>query len=338
MGYVRNARNSQRRNQLAVRPTPPKVAYCLTALYVVAAFFLVRTLPPFLPENIFETTQSRLQAPTDVIFNRLSTLRPNNSLSAHDLTLRSKFINLESRFLYVQYGPEVLSSCPFCSVEDPRSYLYYTVPGILGLHLLNLIVIAAVTSPLLAGREAASWRRAASLAAVATAVADLYFVSTYNHHANGRALRLEAVDFFFWNARVCRNLALAALDGLLGLLLYLSATNRAFVVQLSPADRVLQMGRTLAGSFSRLCVLGVLKNTASRDEELRDMATAYWTHEVNLMRQVMEEREVVELINHALQTRLDMRRVEKDAENYSRIILPARNAPASPPSRAGYWT
>ncbi|KAH6848333.1 hypothetical protein B0I37DRAFT_161798 [Chaetomium sp. MPI-CAGE-AT-0009] len=331
IGYYRRARAAPRIHGLKVRPLPAPIARSIAILLAVAAVFLVRTLPIFSPENIFKTTQSRLQIPADVLFNRLSALRPDNTLTTTDLALRAKFASLESRLLYLQHGPSVLATCPFCTSDEPRSYLYYAIPDLLAPHLFNLAVIALSTSSLLTGRSltgpaASRFRSAASLAGVAFAFLDLYWVASYNHTANARALRLGEIDAFFWTARAARYGAVALVDGLLALVLYLSATHRAFVTPPSAAERVVGVANSLGSIKGFVNAAGVVKNTVLRDEELRARSTAYWAHEVRLMREMMEEREVVEGVNDALLNRIDIRSIERDAEVYAQAVLSREGA------------
>ncbi|EAQ83980.1 hypothetical protein CHGG_10384 [Chaetomium globosum CBS 148.51] len=325
IGYYRRMRDAPRIHGLKVRPLPAPMTRAIAILFAVAAVFLLRTLPIFSPENIFKITQSRLQIPADVLFNRLSALRPSNTLTATDLALRAKFASLESRLLYLHHGPSVVATCPFCTSDDPRSYLYYALPDLLAPHLFNLIIIALATSSLLTGRansaSAARFRAPASLAAVAAAFLDLYWVATYNHTANARALRLGELDAFFWTARVVRYTAVAIVDCLLALVLYLSGTQRAFVNPPSAVERVEAVTRRLGTIMGVVNASGVVKNTVLRDEELRGRSVAYWAHEVRLMREMMEEREVVEGVNDALLNRIDIRGIERDAEAYAKAVL-----------------
>lgn len=324
LAYYRSVRAAPSQHGLAVRPLPSTVFRCLLALLLVSIVFLLKTLPILAPENIFRTTQSRLQIPVDVLFTRLSAVRP---LSDADATLRSRFVNLESRLLYLQFGPDALSTCPFCTADEPQSYLFYALPSILSPHLFNLAVLAFATSSTFAGREAASWRRTATLAAIALAAADVYLVSTYPYQSNARALRLDEIDFFFWSARARRYVCLALLDGALAWALYLSSTNRAFVVPPMAAERVEGAIRTLGTARSKLNAVGIVKNTAIRDEELRARTQAYWAHEGLVMRDIMEEREVVEGVNDALANRIDIGSIEKDAETYAaNVLLPRQGA------------
>ncbi len=300
---------------------PAAARRSLALLAAAAAVLLVRALPPFAPENVFWATQSRLQIPTDVLFTRLAALRANSSLSAADEALRARFVNLESRLLYLQFGPEALATCPFCSPDDAKSYLYYALPAQAAPHLANLVVGALATSALVGGPDAGRWRVAATMGAAAAALADVYATATYGYQANSRALRLADLDFFYWNARAYRLVGLAALDLALAALLYLSATNRAFARPPSPADRVDAVVRQLASARTRFNAAGIVKNTAIRDEGLRARSAAYWTHEVHLMRDVMEERDVIEGVNDALANRIDIATISRDAESYAQSVM-----------------
>ncbi|KAK3903852.1 hypothetical protein C8A05DRAFT_42983 [Staphylotrichum tortipilum] len=321
IGWYRAARAAPHIHGLKVRPLPVPIFRAILLLGTIASVFLLRTLPIFAPENVFKATQSRLQIPADVLFTRLSTLRPGNTLTPTDLSLRAKFASLESRLLYLQYGPSVVASCPFCTSDDPRSYLYYALPALLTPHLFNLLTIALATSPWLSPDTAPRWRNPATLAAAAIALADVYLVANYNHTANARALRLGEIESFFWTARAARFAALAALDGVLALLLYLSGTRRAFAAPPAPAERLERAIQALVAAKGKVGAAGVVKNTILRDEGLRGRGNAYWAHEVRLMGEMMEEREVVEGVQDALMNRIDIRGVERDAEVYARAVL-----------------
>ncbi|KAK4107158.1 hypothetical protein N656DRAFT_742352 [Canariomyces notabilis] len=322
LAYYRSIRAASKLHGLKPRPLPLPIFRSILVLTILASVFLLRTLPFLAPENIFKATQSRLQIPADVLFTRLATLRPNGQLTPEDLALRNKFTSLESRLLYLHFGPDVVATCPFCASDEPRSYLYYALPDLLRPHLFNLVAIAAVTSSSFTGSEASGrWRTPATLAAVALTLADLYLVASYQHTGNARALRLGEIDFFFWTARAWRYVSLAALDVLLAALLYLSGTQRAFVTPPSPAERVEAVLRALGGVKGKVNAAGVIKNTVLRDEELRNRGNAYWGHEVRLMREMMEEREVIEGVKDALEKRIDIASIERDAEAYAKALL-----------------
>lgn len=320
IAYYRSDRAASRISGLAVQPVPRRVRSALGLLCLLVLVCLAKSLPALAPENVFVLTQSRLQIPADVLFNRLAALRPAGALSARDQALRLKFVNLESRLLYLQFGPAVLADCPFCNADEPRSYFYYALPDVLWPHLANLVAVA-VTSPSWTGRHGSRWRTLSVIAAGLLAGLEIYLLNSYNYQANARALRLQDVDFFHWALRTYRFAALAALDAVLGWVLYLSSTNRAFAQLPSPADRVDAAARGLLTVKSKMSAMGIVKNTALRDEELRLRSHAYWSHEVRLMREVMEERDVVEGINDALSNRIDMPTILRDAEVYSQSVL-----------------
>ncbi|KAK2072940.1 hypothetical protein P8C59_007259 [Phyllachora maydis] len=322
ISYYRSVRNgARRRPNLPVVPAPPAVSAVLVLLAGAALLCLCLALPPFAPENVFAVTQSRLQIPVDVLFTRLASLRPNATLTARDTALRARFVNLESRLLYCHYGPAALADCPFCASDDPATFLYYAAADVAAPHLLNLAGVTAATSAALAGRPAAAWRAAATVAAVVLAAVDGYLLATYDHGANRGARRLGDVDFFHWRARAARLVALAALDAALAGLVWLTATRRAFVTAPTPAERVEGVARALAAVKSSLHAVGIVKNTAIRDEELRARSQAYWDHEVSLMREVMEEKEVIERINDALQNRIDIQQISREADMYAQSMF-----------------
>jgi hypothetical protein len=335
IGYYRSIRAGPAAQGLTIRPVPPKVQQALSILAVTTLVYLVLSLPVFVPENVFTRTQSRLQIPTDVLFTRLSALRPGNSLTETDAALRIKFVNLESRLLYLQFGPDVLADCTFCSSDDPRSYFYYALPALLAPHLLNLFVLSMTTSTLLAGSEGNRWRPPVVIVCALVAALDVYLVNDFNAQANARATRLADLHMFFWTSRSYRCVALALINSGLAFLLYLSSTHRAFASPPSPAERAETIARQLLTVKSKLNAMGIVRNTAIRDEELRERSQAYWQHEGRLMREVMEERDVIEGVADALQNRINVKEIERDADTYAANILPRPPPPEAPESRVG---
>ena len=301
--YYRSVKNAPRPAGVSIQPVSPPIRSALFLLAFLSFVFLCKTLPIFSPENLFLRTDSRLQIPTDVLFNRISALRPNNVLTATDESLRSKFINLESRLLYLQYGP--------------------SAPAIFWPHLANLVAIAIATSSAWTGRYGSQWRTYATIAASILVGLEIYLVNSYNHHKNSHALRIGDVDFFYWSIRNYRHIALAGLDALLGWVVWLSATNRAFVKLPSTAERVEMVNRNLQAVRSKINAVGIIKNTAMRDEQLRHASEAYWQHEVRLMGEVLAEREVVEGVNDAQENRIKIQNVTKDADTYAGNVLQA---------------
>ena len=263
-------------------------------------------------------SDSRLQIPVDVLFNRVGSIR---ELTPADDVLRAKFVNLESRLLYLQFGPDVLAECPFCNADEPKSYFYYALPSLLWPHIANLIAIAAVTSPTWTGRHGLQWRSLAAIASGVLGALDVYFVSSYNYQLNSRATKLVQLDMFFWSMRTYRLLALAVLNASLAWVMYLSSTNRAFGQPPTPSERVETVSRALASVKSRMSAMAIVRNTALRDEDLRGRSDRYWTQEGRLMAECMEDREVVEGVNSALEGRIRIDEVTKDAEQYAQAVL-----------------
>ncbi|KAK3387657.1 hypothetical protein B0H63DRAFT_559137 [Podospora didyma] len=328
LGWYRSARAlASQTHGRPIKPVSSSISCALVLLFSISAAFLVRTLPIFSPENIFAVTRSRLKIPVDVLFTRLSALRP---LTAADEALRGKFVNIENKLLYLQFGPDVLAACPFCTADEPRSYLFYALPALLAPHLLNLAVIALVTAPAATGRAGSSWRTVATIGAVGLAMVDLLVVSQYSYQANRQAKDVSELDFFFWSARVYRSAGLALLNFLLGLALYQTSTNRMFVSPPSPAERVETTVRALQGVRGKLDAAGVVKNTTIRDDGLREHSSGYWGHEVRLMRDMMEEREVIEGVNDALQNRIDIQSITRNAEQYAANLIQPGGGPVQP--------
>ena len=320
IAYYRSVRNSTAIQGKPVQPLPPPVSRALAILFAVAVVALISTLPYFAPYNIFTLTQSRLKIPTDVLFTRLGNMRPHG-LNEMDTQLRQKLLSLESRLLYFQFGPDAIANCLFCNAEDPKSYLYYSIPSIAKTHLFNLCIIALVTSGLFVGPEGARWRTQATIGAIALAGLELWMVSTYDYQANSRATRLEDVETFHWKMRVYRNIGIATLDALLGWVMYLSATNRAFVTPHTAPERVENTIRILDSARSKMSAAGVIKNTIIRDEGLRNRNQSYWVHEGRLMNEMMENREVLQGVNNALENRINMDRISADAEMYAGKVI-----------------
>ncbi|KAM0276276.1 hypothetical protein ACHAQH_006906 [Verticillium albo-atrum] len=320
--YYQNLKKARAQASLPIRPVTRPALRTIFFLSFLAFLLVVKATPLFGPENIFALTQSRLQIPVDVLFNRLASLRPANTLTATDEALRARFVNLESRLLYFQYGPAVLADCPFCRSDDPKSYAYYALPALLAPHLINLIALAAASSRPLSGAHGPPWRSTVTVTALALASLDLYLVTAYNPRPNAAALRLGEIDTFHWTARSMRLIALAALDLALAGALYLSSTNRAFAAPPPAAARLERSNRALATVRSKMSALGIVRNAGVRDDGLRNRQARYWAHEVQIMGEVMEEREVVEGVNEAIGSgRVDIERIERDAEEYARSVL-----------------
>ncbi|KAA8574318.1 hypothetical protein EYC84_005807 [Monilinia fructicola] len=319
ISYYRSIRASPQAEGRTIRPVPPNVSRALTILFIASLAFLIKTFPFFTTPDLFTLTKSRLQTPTDVLFTRLQTLRPDGFAPSDEL-LRSKFVSMDSRLLYLKWGPETMTGCLFCVPED-RSYLIYSLTSIAAPHLFNLCIIGLITSGLFTGKEGSLWRAKATTFAVVVALLDVYFVSAYDHKSNARSARLEEINFFYWNMQLYRNIALAALDGIIGWLMYLSSTNRAFVSPVSPAEKIEATTKIIEETRNRLNAVALMRNASVRDKDLRGKVEDYWVKEGDFMREILETREVVDGMKNALESRVNLVTVQKEADAFADAVF-----------------
>lgn len=303
-----------------VQSVPGPVSKSLTILFVSAVCALVSTLPHFAPENIFTTTSSRLQTSNDVLFTRLNLARGVNGLTEADSILRPKIASLDARLLYFTYGPDVLTNCPFCISDQPFTYFYYALPSITLPHLLHTFTLGLATSSAISGAYGKRWRSFITIVGVGLAVVECYLFGSYEWKANARAIRQEQYVHFFWRMRVFRGIVIAFADVLVAGLLWLSSTNRMFVIPPSAAERMETALRVLENSRGKLNAVGIVRNAIVRDEGLRRKAEAYWRREGQVMGEVMDEREVVEGVRNALSGRIQVAKVEEEARKYAEGI------------------
>lgn len=311
------------------QPVPSPVYKSLNILFVSAVIALISTFPYFAPENIFTITSSRIQTPNDVLFTRLAIARSGSELLETDHILRPKIASLDSRLLYLAYGPDVLTHCSFCNSDDPMTYLYYALPSIILPHLLHTFALGLATSSAVAGKYTSRWRSIAAMTGMGMAISECYLFGSYDWKSNARAHRPEEYVHFYWRIRIFRGITVALVDGLFAGLFWLSSTNRMFVVPPSAAERMETAMRTLENARGKLNAVGILRNVAVRDEGLRRKTEWYWRKEGQFMGEVMDEREVVEGLRNALSERIQVTKVEDEARKYAdgitgfQEILPA---------------
>ena len=114
-----------------------------------------------------------------------------------------------------------------------------------------------------------------------------------------------------------RGILVALADVLVAGLLWLSSTNRMFVIPPSPAERMETAMRVLENARAKLHAVGIMRNVVVRDEGLRRKAEAYWRREGQVMGEVMDEREVVDGVRNALSSRIQVAKVEEEARKYA---------------------
>ncbi|KAF2085943.1 hypothetical protein K490DRAFT_74816 [Saccharata proteae CBS 121410] len=325
----RSIRASSQGPHSRVRRVPPGVTRARTILWLFAIASIILSLPAFAPENVFTLTQSRLQIPVGTLFTRLQGMRllttGQDVLTARDEVLRNKFASMTSRLLYLQYGPDVLAGCPFCSSDDLVTYFLYALPSVLGPHILHLAVLGLATSGLVAGPEGARWRMWAVISGVMFAGLEVWRLASYNHKLNAGTTRVEELDAFHWNLRVFRWFGFAIIDAFFDAALWLTSTNRWLVQPLSLSERLEDSTRAVEMVKGKLSMLGAVKNTVMRDRGLRERNEAYWTNEGVVMGEVSEEREVVEGMNQAM-GRMDLTTLEEQAAGMADSVVAVMNA------------
>lgn len=320
ISWYRSAKNPRRPQQQPI-PLATRPLLAIVLLASAAALFTLTLLPALSPENVFTTTRSNPTTSANLLFSRLSQLRQP---TGRDAVLHDKFENKASKLLYYKYGPAVLADCPFCNSQDPRTYLLYASPAAALPHLLNLVLVALATSQSVTGQAGARrWRPLATYAAALLACVDAYALATWDPIAgNEKARVLAEVFFFHWTARAARHGALAALDVLLAVVLYLSATRRMFVVAPTVSERVDAARDALGVVNMQIRSANVLKNTVARDAELRQVDAHYWAQEGIVMQEAMESEEVAESMRNAVENgRINMEGMNQAAEAFAQQVM-----------------
>lgn len=295
-----------------IRPTPPKVQHALNLLAGSAAVCLILTLPQFAPENVFLKTQSRLQIEPSVLFARLRLLR---DLTPTDETLRIKLSSMQNRLVYLAYGPDTLLNCIWCSTgdgNDAQNYLLYSLPKIVAPHIFHLGILGLATSSFV-GAEGSRFRTHATIAGLVLMIVETWYLGTYDLSGNKKARMLQEIDFAHWRVRFIRYLSFAAVDSVLGLVLWLTSTNRWLAKPVSLAERLEMTTREAEQSLSKLHALGLLSNSINRDQTLRNEREAYWRMEGEEMAEVVQEEDVTAEINKAL-SKMDMPNVQRQID------------------------
>lgn len=321
-------RSIRSRPAAQLKPLPKKTSYALTVLFLSGLIAFLSTFPYFAPENVFRIAQSRLQTSAGVLLTRLRAVR---AITAFDEKLREVLDagGLDARLLYARFGPSVLVECPFTTpgdIDAGRNYLFYATTSILLPHVLHFFALGIATSDMLSGREGARWRTVATIAGVVLAVAEAWFIANYDDKTNIRSTRLGDIDFIFWKLPVWRGIAIATFDGILGWVIWLQATGRAFLTPPPASERLLDHAKALEGMLGRVRALGVLSNGISRDADLRAHVDGYWVKEGEVMKDVFEQPEVLEAQRAALK-RMDTARMEREAQQYAQGVLGGVSVP-----------
>jgi hypothetical protein len=285
-----------------IRPTPPRVQNALNILFVSAFVCLILSLPRFAPENIFVKTQSHIRTETTVLFARLRHLR---DLTHEDEALRAKFTTpngVQNRLLYLAYGPDTLLNCIWCTSSkgnDQQQYFFYALPKMILPHIFQLAVLGLATSSLV-GSEGSRFRTHATIAGLLMLVVEGYYMQTYDITKNKRAQFLGDLDSAYWRVQFFRYITFAVVDIALGLVLWLTSTNRWLAKPVSIAERMETTARQAEEILNKMRALGLLTNSANRDPALRGLKEQYWRTEGQVMAETVQDEAVTEEINKAI--------------------------------------
>ncbi|EEH21974.2 hypothetical protein PABG_04185 [Paracoccidioides brasiliensis Pb03] len=287
-------------------PVPHTAARALNLLFLTTTLFLLLSLPtssglnPFPPaENIFTLTSSRLNTPTEILFSRLARQRPNNTLSQTDTILKAKFTSPTSRKLYLRFGPETLTTCPFCTPDNESSYLLYYLPTNTFLpHLLHLLITGFITSEPLTGPSASRWRAKFTLSGLSLLLLETLLVTIYNPASSTNPANTNpqiVPPSFHTRLTTARYLSFTLTNALYALIIYLSSTHRFFYIPPTPSEiaekLVANVSATLAGTTAKMHALSVVRNATVRDRALKGRDDAYWTAVVEMERVDNDEGE-----------------------------------------------
>ncbi|KAI9755243.1 MAG: hypothetical protein M1815_005104 [Lichina confinis] len=323
IGYYRSIRSSSaavRAQHVHVRPVPSGVRHALNILFAAAFLALLSSLVSLQPFNVFKATGSRLQIPTDVLFTRLASAT-GQPLTSRDEILRAKFTSLDLRLQYLAFGPDTVVDCVFCNTDEPKSYLYYALPSILAPHLMHIGLLGLLTSSLLFGVEAGVWRTQATIAGSALAAVELYLRASYDVRSNASTTRLDDIDFFHWRLLSYRGICIASADAVLGWMLYLSSTNRAFVKPLSLDERLRQTTELVDAAHRKLHALGVTRAAVANDARLRTVVGGYRDVEDHFMASIVDGDAHVRQAIRNVEARMDMNVVNLEADRYVEALI-----------------
>ncbi|KAJ5501605.1 hypothetical protein N7453_006422 [Penicillium expansum] len=311
------------------RPLPAAPARALNILFGSIVFFLLLSLPfnPHAPEpNIFSQTRSRLNTPTDVIFNRLARLRPDNFLTEADNLLQSKFTSLGARKVYLTYGPDALVSCQYCSFDNLYTYLMYYLPfHVLLPHLGHLLLLGVATSAPIAGREASRWRTKFTIAGLVLAAIDIYIMATYDAIQGApRSVRAGQTppSGIYHHITLLRPLAFVICDP---------------PSTVEQVDEAVSMAvQTLMGANTKLHAASVTRNAVVRDSTLKNRDDLYWRTMVSaenptqgpgeggeqILNNIWEEEEVARAMSRVMagQGGIDLAQLGVNANDFVRNV------------------
>ncbi|KAI5845421.1 hypothetical protein BZA05DRAFT_476585 [Tricharina praecox] len=305
------------RGQASTIPLPATTKRLLDILFLSSILFLALSTPYFAPENVYLATKTDLSTHASDVFTALSTYR---NLTSVDTTLRTLLSAAEGRLIYAWVGPTPLLHCSWCSFSAPQSFLIYAAPRILLPHLLHAAFIGVLTNGRF-GRFGPYWRFYASVPMLALPAYELWRLQKYQDNIAVWGWQTNwTTVWHYWSMRTVRLVGFAAIDALLGLVLWLSATRRWMLgwEGVIAEERVDEALKKIQNAATLMQVGGLLKQTVMRDPELRGKSVEWWIKEDSGGKELMRDEEVMEVRKERLPNRVNLDSLREEAEGASR--------------------
>lgn len=293
-------------------------------------------------------TNSRLAIPSDVLFTRLASVRPGQSLTAADELLQESLTTTAIRKLYLRFGPSTVLHCPFCTPLDPSTYLLYHFPRNIVLpHLFNFGVLGLATSATFSGIEASAWRLYVLVGALLLAGCDAYYVVSYSPNINAN---MPAPAGLYWVLAILRPLTLCFYDAVVAFIIYASATKRFLLFGGPPRDpKIIQghitelinkSGMALSSAGTKMRATNLARNAVVRNDDLKRSEDRYWQQVIDhegpqdLHSGVFEDEDVQAALSRAYGSgTVNVEKIRKEADAFVKgVTVGLDQDAASPPS------
>lgn len=331
--YIQKARVTYAsRNITPVSTANWRILAILAAAAVIQVSVYVAYAMPNV--NVFADTNSRIQTSGEVLGARLRELYGSdyetapNSITAggswdYEL-LVSRLASAEGRVLYAIYGTDAYAGCQWCRTDQPTGFFTYILPSIVMPHFVNFLLVLLVTtgSDRSFSFSTPNSRQWFTLAVVSAGLLVLYEAFTFYQApvsptvlASIKTPLPENIYWMYWERVKIRAVAMAGLDAVLGCLIFLSASGRAFDSGESTTVRTARVIDQLAVSVNTLRLSVLLhSNVISRMEESRDSYSQWGANAEEIERLTRSLPEIIEARKQA-KARIPsgMRQLEIDA-------------------------
>ncbi|KAF3082559.1 hypothetical protein TWF569_005068 [Orbilia oligospora] len=316
----------------STRTLDPQTRLSLNILTLTIFLALASSLSYFQSENIIKATESRLLlTPNDVLLRRFENLRLREGLqglSSTDVVLLNTLKTREGRLLYAAYGPKPLTECAWCSISDPSSYLFYSAPTIAAPHIVNIAVLGLVTSSL-SSKIARSFRISAIMAGLGVALGE--FVLLYSHDLlqNTQATSTQDINWYHWRLLTYRGLAIATINCMLGVVIYMTATGRYGFSGVSDLEKIEALSKSLDVGVSHVRTSLFVKSTTTRNESNLNDICEFWRTEAANRRNIASQ---VEDTKNQVLKRVNLNSINDEAFKFTSSLIDAIAATKGPVS------